>query len=72
MKLITPKEAARVIGCTASNIYALIYAGKVRQKRQGTNGHYVLVSEVDVRKYASTEQTVGRPRTGKPLQRVKS
>lgn len=63
-KMLTPSQAAAIIGCSDNNVRTLIKAGKLRGRVTSTpwGSVYYLVREEDARAYASTVQTRGWPR----------
>lgn len=58
--LLTPREAADVIGCTVGRIYQLLQEDRL----EGVKIHQRawLIPEPEVRRFASVQQTRGRPR----------
>lgn len=66
---MTPKEAAKIIGCSASYVRYLVFTGKIRAKRRLTHtnryGHLLDISETEAERYKKIKHVRGWPR-GKP------
>lgn len=60
---MTPKEAAKVIGCSPQQVRTLIRTGKIKAtKREGLRGVVYNVSLREATRYKNKPQTRGWPR----------
>jgi hypothetical protein len=64
MKEITATDAAKVIGCTVSNVYHLLRSGTVKGRKVSPKMWLVKVSSATA--YSKIKQTRGRPRVKNP------
>lgn len=59
--VITPDEAAQLIGCTVGRVHQLLREGEIRGKKWSRSW---LVDRESAEKFAARPQQRGRPRTG--------
>ena len=64
---MTPKQAAAVIGCSPSQVRALIRTGKIKATKHltpgsTTPGYYYTVTRREAERYRDTPQKQGWPR----------
>ena len=67
-KLITPKQAAKIIGCSTTQVRHLIRKGGIKARREQTDTNQTgyryryLISVAEAERYRDTPQTRGWPR----------
>lgn len=60
---MTPKQASHIIGCSATQVRALIRGKKIKAKRIATpSGHCYNISQEEAERYRDTPQNGGWPR----------